>query len=156
MKPTGYCLIFFSLLLATRALAARTITLNEAVDLSLRFNPVIEIAGLNRLTQKFALSVVKNQYEWQYAFNASSQYTWNKNTSDTASGQNHLLQPSATRYLASGAQVSIAMNNALLNPNGSHNPTQYSPGVSVNISQPLIRGFGSAITLSPLADALDK
>lgn len=134
----------------------KVISLDEAVSLALRFNPQIEIAGLTRVTQKFGLDVVKNQYEWQYALNASSQYTWNKSDSYATAGQSHNIQPAANINLSSGANVAVMMNNAITNPNGANNQSTYSPGLNVSLTQPLMRGFGPAIALSPLADALDQ
>ncbi len=160
MKSTPWRLGIPCLLLVFNSAEAKipyqTMSLNDAVDLALRFNPQLEIAGLNRLIQKYNLRVVKNQYEWHYALNASSQYTWLKNPTYTQAGQTYDLQPSATLNVASGATINTTMNNVMVNPNGIKNASSYNPGISVDIHQPLMRGFGPAVNLSPLANAIDQ
>lgn len=134
------------------ATAATPINLQQAVQLALRFNPHIQIAGLQRLIQQMGLDVIHNQTEWHYALNATSQYAW----SNKSAGQAHQLQTSAQRLWQSGANTTVVMTNPITNPNGSQNASRYNPSLSLNLNQPLLRGFGALINLSPLANSEDQ
>lgn len=144
------------LIMTAAAITYQPINLNQAVQLALRFNPQVNIAGLRRLTQQMGLDVIHNQTEWQYALGASSQYTWAKNEQTSSAGQIHQLQMSGQRLWSTGANTTLLMTNPITNPNGSHNAGSYNPGLSLNLNQPLWRGVGSFITLSPVANAEDQ
>lgn len=127
----------------------RQFTLKEAVLIALRFNPSVRTAELQRTIDKFGLEVAKNNYELRYALSGSAQYN-DKRTSGLDSNDKSLsLNPNASLLTASGATVILDMNNKV-------DKNYYNPGVGLTIKQPLLRGFGNEITLTPLANAYDQ
>ncbi len=126
-------------------------TLDDAIQLALRYNPSVQNSQFSRVSDKFSLRVAENDFEWQYAFNASYGVTSTR-TGGVAAGntnQTSALSPSASLNGKYGTTYSVSMDN----------PTSdgiYNPGVSVEITQHLLRGFGKDVTLAPLYNAQDQ
>jgi outer membrane protein TolC len=131
--------------------APKKLTLHDAVLLALRYNPAVINSEINRIVEKYNLVVARNQFELQYALNATSTAT-NIHSSSVGNSNSitSAITPSTHLNLASGATVTANMNNNL-NSGGSG----YNPGINLNLTQHLMRGFGQEITLTPLADAYD-
>lgn len=132
--------------------APKQLTLHDAVWLSLRYNPNIKNAEVDRVVQKYNLVVAKNQFELQYALNAATNYNYSKSDGFESTSTTTTLTPSTSLNLPSGASVNAGLTNTL---NGGNTNGTYNPSMTVNITQPLMRGFGSAVTLTPLANAYD-
>lgn len=120
------------------------ISLEQAIHLALRFNASLQMAHLQRVLQQFNVRVIKNQYEWHYALNTAGQYQW-----QNGSGSSFTAQPSANLLLASGATVNASVNHSMAD---WHEQTS----TQLTLTQPLWRGFGPRLRLSPLADAYDQ
>lgn len=126
---------------ADRDTQDKTLSLEEAVVLSLRSNPDLRIAERERIIAKFNLGLAHHAYEptWQWTVDAN----WMQ--------QDH---PRYNSALGVNWQSPIGTKVGLsLAPN-----TETSRGVgtaTLNVSQPLIRGFGTAVNTIAWHNALD-
>jgi len=128
---------------------AKTISLYEAILLAVRSNPNVEISQLSYLSQKFNLFV----QEWEFYPHYSLQASAASNRSgvpgqpiQTAHG--YTVQPGISLLTPIGTQASLTATN---NISGN-----YNPGLSLQIIQPLIRGFGRAVVEAALFNARDS
>jgi outer membrane protein TolC len=131
----------------------KKLTLQDAVLLSLRYNPQVQSAQINRVVEKYGLVVAKNQYELQYALSGSSNFSYTKSAGTPSHGSTYTLTPSTSLNLASGATVKTTLTNTLNGPNAGGT---YNPSLNLSVTQPLLRGFGAQIALAPLANAYDQ
>lgn len=129
---------------------AQTLSLEEAILLSLRNNPAICQADLNTVLQKFALELQQWQFQPHYSLNAIQTTT---RTSNTAAG--HFItttqtgvQPGISLATPYGTEISLSATSNLNGHDG--------PGMSLQIMQPLLRGFGRDIVESALRDTKDQ
>lgn len=129
---------------------AQVLSLNDAVLLSLRFNPQVQTAELNRVTQKFSLILSKWYFDPQYSFNIARSTQSSKAGGQTSSDNSWTVTPAATLNTAIGTQLSATSNNEF----GWSN--RYSPTVGFQITQPLLKGFGQAVTEASLNSAIDS
>lgn len=142
--------LFLALLPAQAGFAqAKKLLLEEAIFLSLRYNPNVQNGEIQRVVDKFNLRVAENEFEWQYALNASYQ----KNEATTAGvhsrSESSTFTPAATLNGVYGTTYSLTMTNPTTNG-------IYNPGINATITQPFLRGFGMAVTLAPLYNAYDN
>ncbi|MCD6046463.1 MAG: TolC family protein [Gammaproteobacteria bacterium] len=129
------------------------LTLQDAVLLSLRYNPQVQSAQIGRVVQKYGLVVAKNQYELQYALTGGANFNYSKSLGVPSHSSTYTLTPSTSLNLASGATVKANLTNTL---NGPSSGGTYNPALTLSVTQPLLRGFGSQIALVPLANAYDS
>lgn len=125
-----------------------TLSLKEAILLAVRTNPNIEESQINFVTQKFALHVQQWEFQPHYQFNASAA------TSDIrvpgqpfTGGHRYNVQPGVSLLTPIGTQITLTGTNT--------STSHYNPGISLEIQQPLIRGFGKAVVEAALYDACD-
>lgn len=126
---------------------AKLLSLHDAILLSLRYNASVRTAELKRVTDKFALDEAKWAFQPHYSFGASN--TWSNGASDSQykpMSQSWSAQPGVSWNSSYGTQVSVDNSWGL----GGN------PSVSVNITQPLISGFGRAVTEAALEQAYDN
>ncbi len=132
-----------------QTLEARELSLDEAIRLAVRENPNVETAQLSHVLQKFALEVQQWQFQPHFAFQAIR--TTSRSYAVTPGGyvtSNETgFQPSASLLTPIGTQITLAAPNNVTN--------HYNPGVSLQIMQPLLRGFGKPIVEAALYNALD-
>lgn len=145
--------IFLLLLILTHTLAhaeplVRTLSLEETILLAVRQNPNVQRAQLNQVLQKFALEVQHWQFQPHYSFQATR--TYNNTTSSGYNSSNNVLniQPAVSLLTPIGTQVSLTNAN---NVGGN-----YNPALTLQIVQPLMRGFGKPIVEAALYDAMDS
>lgn len=124
-------------------------TLQDAILLSLRYNPSVQSQALQRVMDKFSLRLAEHNYELQYALTSNIGYTattaqGTPTLFDTTSG----LQQTTTLNNSVGTQFVMQVNQ---NGNGSH----MSPGLTFSVTQPLLQGFGRDVNLAPLHNAQD-
>ncbi len=125
------------------------LTLNDAILLAVRTNPNVQGTQLGYLAQKFNLHVQEWQFQPHYSFQAGiTQTRGNSSGSAFGNSQNWNAQPAATLLTPIGTQVTLAGNNT--------NADHYNPGLSLQIMQPLMRGFGRAVVESALNNAKDS
>lgn len=126
------------------------LSLREAILLALRYNPNVQNAEIDRILQRYALRVAENQFEWQYALTGS--FTHSDSASFGSSNPhstNYLLTPAASLNTSTGATVNVSLPM-------QGNTKTFNPVGNVQITQPLLRGAGSDVALSPLRTAYDQ
>ncbi len=128
----------------------RHLTLREAILLALRYNPNIQNAELDRIIQVYQLRLAHNEFELQYALAGTAlvQKTAYSSIGSTTA-DTYLLTPEFNLKTKQGGQVSLNMDNSVA-PMGGYNPL-----MNFNYTQPLLRGFGSAVNEAGLLNAQD-
>lgn len=119
---------------------AKMLTKQEAVLLALRNNPQIKSAYLQRVVDKFALEVARNEFEVKYSLSGLAEYTAEGDLAVRGG-------PGATLKLPIGTEVSVQTNTSVLG-------TQTGEA-TFNLKQPLLRGFGTDVNLVNLRNAKD-
>lgn len=152
-----YCLIPLllapSILIAENTAAAKQpaieLTLHDAIFLALRHNPNILQSEIQRVADKYALIVAKNQFELQYQLTGNATYTHSiLNDQETKTGS-YGLSPTVSLESHYGTQMQVAADNAYANGH-------YTPGVTFSVTQPLIQGFGRPVVDAALNNAKDS
>lgn len=153
MRKLKYLAGLVALLITTIVIAqeppAKELTLREAVLLSLRYNPAVQDAELQRIIDKFSLRTAQWQFELQYALTGSANYTNTRSNGTTTETQSYNLTPSASLETPVGGTINVNM------PNNSDG-TYYNPQVAVSINQPLMRGYGTEVAQAALYDAYER
>ncbi|MCW5582883.1 MAG: TolC family protein [Gammaproteobacteria bacterium] len=127
----------------------KLLSLDEAILLAVRSNPNVQSSQLSYVAQKFSLWVQEWQFFPHYALQASAAYNRNKSSNQfTINSQNYNVQPSVSLITPIGTQVVLAGTNT--------SATHYNPGLSLQVMQPLMRGFGTAIVEASLNNAKDS
>ena len=124
------------------------LTLEDAVALALRNNPDIEKADLGRISQKFNLVVAKYQFEPQAALTGSASYTNTVSNGSSSYSKEWGITPGATLENHYGTDFKVASTNTVTNG-------VYNPQLELEVTQPLIRGFGKAVVEAALENAKD-
>lgn len=140
--------ISFACCLLMLSAHAQIMTLQEAVLLALRYNPNVRNAYMQRVLDKYNLRIAEYEFQWQY--NLTGQATHSRNTSSGSRTVNNSYSLSPTAQLKSGFGTTIKTSF----PNSS-DQSGYKPKLDIEISQPLIRGFGSDVVERGLRDAYD-
>lgn len=133
---------------------APLLSLDDAVLLALRYNPTIQNAEIQRIVDKFNLRLAKYSYELQYALTGNFQY--NNSTSNGVNGEGNkfTLSPQVSYLSPIGTQVVAGVTNVWSHVGGQ---SHYSnPQATLNITQPLLQGFGTTVTMAPLYNAYDQ
>lgn len=126
----------------------KTLTLKEAILLAVRENPNVQQAELNLVQQKFALEVAEWQFQPHYAVTGAASI--NKTVANGQDNTTKLfsVQPQITLNTPIGTQLNLTSTNNFSN--------HFNPQLSLQIVQPLIRGFGKAIVEASLYNAMDS
>jgi len=125
-----------------------TMTVRDAIFLALRGNPDIQSEELDRVSQKYALVVAKNEFEPQYSLTGSLNHTSSTAGGDTSRTTTSELSPAIGIKNHYGTEFTLT----------SKNPTTngiYNPAITLAILQPLIRGFGKTIVEAALKNAFN-
>lgn len=143
---------FISLLLAALTLSAqahadtaKSLSLNEAITLAVRTNPNVQSSQLSVALQKFNEQVQAWAFQPHYAFQTTvnqSRSVSNGGPFVIANGWN--ASPSVSLLTPIGTQMTLTANS------------NYNPTLSLQIMQPLMRGFGKAVVEAALNDAKDE
>jgi outer membrane protein TolC len=122
-----------------KTLPSHPLSVMDAVLLAVRFHPSVKHAQLQRVLERFAVSVAENTFMPQYFLSGTS--TW-------AQGVDPQHSASASIGLKSswGGQVTLRKSG----PHAGDNAT------AIEVSQPLLRGFGSGVNRSELDNARDQ
>lgn len=124
------------------------LSLNDAVLLALRFNPNVQSGEIQRIVDKWSLAAARYQFQWQFSIAGQTQYNYTKVAGISSDGKTNFLTPTANLTTALGTQISVQPN--------FEKDDNFNPGVNVSITQPLLSGFGPAVTLAPLNNAYDQ
>ena len=126
-----------------------TMSLEEAILLAVRTNPNVQSSQLNLVSQKYSLWIQQWQFYPHFSFETSAT-TGRTTTPDEpyAVSYGFNVQPAVTLNTPIGTQASLTASNQI----SGH----YNPGLSLEIKQPLLRGFGSAIVEAALNNAKDS
>lgn len=118
-----------------------TLSLKEAILLSLRNNPNIQSTELNRITDKFALILAHNGFEPTYAVGGTARFLkGNKPVYSSTAGVNW--------NTTMGTSLGMSYNNTYIAGGG--------PGqTNLTVTQHLLKGFGRELNLIPWKNALD-
>lgn len=127
-----------------------TLTLRDAVWLALRYNPVVQSAEIQRVVDKYALDVANWQFEWHFALQGNANYTDTSVAGQHSYNQSYSLNPSATLFTPIGTQITATSTNTT-----SNKGKYYNPALSLNVIQPLIRGYDPNVNLAGLRNAYD-
>lgn len=142
--------LFFFLTTALFANQTRTLSLEDAIFLAIRENPNVSGAEITHIIQKYTVELEAWKFKPHYAL--SGTVTTTRNFSTTENG---FVTQNAT-----GADGSVS----LLTPYGTqvtfspsvNQDDHFHPGLSLEVSQPLLRGFGRPIVEAELYNALDN
>lgn len=150
MRNIVYCGLIVLLCYFNNAIAMQTLSLNEAILLAVRSNPNVQSVELAHVLQKFNTQVQEWEFAPHYSFQAtaSSARTWTPNQ-PIYGAHNYSAQPEVTWQSKIGTSTALSAMNSNA---GGH----YNPGLSIQIMQPLLRGFGKAVVEAALNDARDN
>jgi len=127
------------------------LTLREAILLALRYNPNIQNAELDRVIQRYQLRLAHNEFELQYALAGSANFEKNRYSGVGSSiTKTYVATPELGLKTKLGTSFSLRMNNNV----GLYN--SYNPEISISLTQPLLRGFGTAVNEAELLNAIDN
>jgi outer membrane protein TolC len=126
------------------------LSLNEAILLAIRNNPNVKQSQLTYVTQKFNLYVQQWQFNPHYALQASAT-KMRTITPGVPAQYTHgfSVQPGLSLLTPMGTQLTATFNNNYLDDH-------YSPSLSLQVMQPLIRGFGRPMVEVALYNAMDS
>lgn len=125
-----------------------TLSLDEAIMLAVRENPNVQTAQLNHVLQKFSLEVQQWQFKPHFSFQANAAVVRNEVAGFAGTVTSKSIQPAASLLTPIGTQINLTASNNIT----SH----YNPGLSVQVIQPLMRGFGKPIVEAALYNAVDS
>jgi outer membrane protein TolC len=125
-----------------------TLSLNEAILLAVRENPNVQQSQLNEVMQKFALHVQQWQFQPHYQFTASRTVASSTRYKIRETSRQTFVQPSTSLLTPIGTQFTVTSINNISD--------HYNPGLSLEMSQPLMRGFGRPIVETALYNAMDS
>ena len=131
----------------TSTLPVQTLTLNEAIALALRHNRTIKNAYLQRITDKWALYVARDEFRPNLDINATvgAADTVDKATSIRTRKYSTEYSPTASLKLRTGGNLSATWSNSYTRSKddaaGIGTPSHTS-GISLTFTQPLLKGGG--------------
>jgi outer membrane protein TolC len=143
-----FAVVFFSVSSFAQSPKQLTLSLDEAILLAVRTNPNVQSTKLSLVAQKFNTYVQEWAFYPHYSFQASA--TQNRTgtpNNPIVNSHNWNVQPGTSILTPIGTQVTLTSNN----PKTGH----YNPSLSLQIMQPLMRGFGTAVVESALNNARD-
>lgn len=130
--------------------STRVLSLQEAIFLAIRENPNIQQAQLNLTLQKYALDLAHWQFKPHYSFSAfqTTSQNFSVNQAGYVSQNTTGVKGEATLQTPIGTQLTLT---PMLNRIGE----KTLPSLSLEVSQPLLRGFGKPIVEAALYNAID-
>lgn len=140
-------IIFFYTLFCVAATQV-SLTLPDAISLAVRTNPNVEISRLNYISEKYSLYIQEWNFYPHYSLGATATVShYRSNRGPMTTGRNLSIQPGVSLLTPIGTQISLTNNN--------QETVNYNPGLSLQIVQPLLRGFGKPIVEAALNNARD-
>lgn len=133
-----------------QAMAERTLSLEEAILLAIRENPNVKQTQLTQISEKYALELAKWQFKPQFSFSAKrSTQKYYETTQEGYVTQNTTgASASANLMTPYGTKLSLTPN--------VNQSDHFHPGLSFEVMQPLMRGFGRPVVEATLRNAMDS
>jgi outer membrane protein TolC len=126
------------------------LSLREAILLALRYNPNIQNAELDRITQRYQLRLAHNEFELQYALAGTSAFEKSHySRAGSTTTRSYVAAPEFDLKTKLGSTASLKMDNTIAAIGN------YSPLLTLSVSQPLLRGFGISVNEAALLDAIE-
>lgn len=141
---------FFSVFAEVPADKPITLSLTDAIYLAIRYNTSLYSAELDRIVQKYAVVVAKNNFEPQYNFQSSWNYDELKSSGVKTYSSSFSASPTGTLNNHYGTKFSLAMA-----PPYTLSGEHFNPSITFSVVQPLLKSFGKAVVDAALNDALD-
>ncbi len=116
-------------------------TLQEAITLSMRNNPGVQSAKLQRTIDKFALLVAKREFLPQFKLEFRADW-------DSDANSNYRAVPGLSYKTPIGTEFSVDADSGFVG--------NRAVGTTVSVRQPLLRGFGTKVVLANYEDAKDN
>lgn len=132
----------------------KLLSLEEAIFLALRYNPLVRNAEIQRVVDKFNLKLSEYSYEVQYALTGSMVYNNTTSNGVHSETRTYNLTPAVSYLTPLGTQINVSMPHNITHSLG--NPAFFNPLLSIVAVQPLLKGFGPLVTLAPLYNAYDQ
>tara|TARA_Y100000588_G_scaffold393052_1_gene507360 strand:+ start:4033 stop:5709 length:1677 start_codon:yes stop_codon:yes gene_type:complete len=131
-------------------ISSHHLSLEDAILLALRYNPNIQNAELDRIIQRYQLRLAHNDFELQYAIGGQALIEQNRFSGvGKSTNRAAFLTPEINYKNPWGGTASLKMDNNV------QSEGNYNPLANLNITQPLLRGFGRDVTQAGLKNALD-
>ncbi len=129
----------------------RTLSLEEAILLAIRENPNVKQAQLSQVSEKYALELAQWQFKPHYTFTASRMTQKNYEISE----EEGYVTQNATGAGASVSWLSPYGTKMSLSPTVNQSE-HFHPGLTLEVMQPLLRGFGRPVVEASLQNAMDS
>ena len=134
---------------ANAATPKLSLSLHDAILLAVRENPTLQTSQLNYLNQKFSLQVQQWQFRPHFSFQASMERNRYGVSGQSVNTSNTLIAtPQVSLLTPFGTSATLLANNT--------KTPYYNAGLSLQVSQPLMRGFGTAVVEAALNNAKDS
>lgn len=125
------------------------LSLHDAILLAVRENPNIQQSQLNYVNQKFNLWVQQWEFHPHFSFQASMERNRYGVSGQSLHTSNSLsAQPGVSILTPFGTEATLVVNNT--------KTPYYNTGLTLQVSQPLMRGFGTAVVEAALNNAKDS
>jgi outer membrane protein TolC len=150
-RTTFFKIIFFSHLLVplwSHAQEEQSLTLEDAILLAVRENPNVQASQLNYISTKYNVWIQEWKFRPHYAFQASALVATTRTAGTDFGSHTYNVEPSISLLTPIGTEIKVLATN--------QKTTFYHPGLSIEVIQPLIRGFGKPIVEADLNDAKDN
>ncbi len=124
------------------------LSLHEAIWLAIRTNPNVQSSQLAYVLQKFSLQVQQWEFYPHYNFESSASFLQKTVPGQPKMGTaSYIVKPSVSLLTPIGTQITFASLN--------QKTEEFNPSLSLEVMQPLLRGFGRAIVEAALNNAKD-
>lgn len=135
---------------APSTLPTQTLSIGEAIVLALRHNRTIKNAYLQRISQKWSLYVASDEFRPDLSINVTTGYADDMDKSTDVRTRTHTFDfsPTASLKLRTGGTLSAAWNNSYSKSQdtvGSGDIPSHTSGISLNFTQPLLKGSGQEV-----------
>ena len=126
-----------------------TLSLKDAILLSLRYNPNVHNAEIQRIADRYALAAAYYTFEPQFSVNGQAQHLQSVTNRIKDRTQNTVnLDPQAVLKTSLGTEFTLKLNNPITN-------SAYRPSATLDVNQPLLRGVRKVVVLQNLYNAID-
>ncbi len=120
-------------------------TLADCIYIALKKNRDLESVYLGRITQKFSLKVADDEFVPDVNLNPYMDYTVSRSNNDQTDSRGGGAQFQVTKKIKTGGQINFIWDNTARQTLGITDGADYNTGLSVNFSQPLLKGAGAKV-----------